>query len=198
MNKSSLGMKSKNQLIERFLGKKSGTDLSTVASSRTMSQLNVPEAFTRFDCHPGYEKLIVPQIAAGHLGLRNPFFISHDGSAGAITQIDGKEYINFSSYNYLGLSGHPLVNKAAKDAIDRYGTSASASRLVAGERPIQRELEEALADVYGTQNCIVFVSGHATNVSTIGYLFGPKDLVVHDSLIHNSVLEGTKTFRCYA
>jgi len=192
MNKSSLGMKSKNQLIERFLGKKSATDLSTVASSRTMSQLNVPEAFTRFDCHPGYEKLIVPQIAAGHLGLRNPFFISHDGSAGAITQIDGKEYINFSSYNYLGLSGHPLVNKAAKDAIDRYGTSASASRLVAGERPIQRELEEALADVYGTQNCIVFVSGHATNVSTIGYLFGPKDLVVHDSLIHNSVLEGIK------
>ena len=192
MNKSSLGMKSKNQLIERFLGKKSATDLSTVASSRTMSQLNVPEAFMRFDCHPGYEKLIVPQIAAGHLGLRNPFFISHDGSAGAITQIDGKEYINFSSYNYLGLSGHPLVNKAAKDAIDRYGTSASASRLVAGERPIQRELEEALADVYGTQNCIVFVSGHATNVSTIGYLFGPKDLVVHDSLIHNSVLEGIK------
>ncbi len=192
MNKSSLGMKSKNQLIERFLGKKSATDLSTVASSRTMSQLNVPEAFTRFDCHPGYEKLIVPQIAAGQLGLRNPFFISHDGSAGAITQIDGKEYINFSSYNYLGLSGHPLVNKAAKDAIDRYGTSASASRLVAGERPIQRELEEALADVYGTQNCIVFVSGHATNVSTIGYLFGPKDLVVHDSLIHNSVLEGIK------
>ncbi|NCB80347.1 MAG: aminotransferase class I/II-fold pyridoxal phosphate-dependent enzyme [Bacilli bacterium] len=192
MNKSSLGMKSKNQLIERFLGKKSATDLSTVASSRTMSQLNVPESFTRFDCHPGYEKLIVPQIAAGHLGLRNPFFISHDGSAGAITQIDGKEYINFSSYNYLGLSGHPLVNKAAKDAIDRYGTSASASRLVAGERPIQRELEEALADVYGTQNCIVFVSGHATNVSTIGYLFGPKDLVVHDSLIHNSVLEGIK------
>ena len=192
MNKSSFGMKSKNQLIERFLGKKSGTDLSTVASSRTMSQLSVPEAFTRFDCHPGYEKLIVPQIAAGQLGLRNPFFISHDGSAGALTQIDGKEYINFSSYNYLGLSGHPLVNKAAKDAIDRYGTSASASRLVAGERPIQRALEEALADVYGTQNCIVFVSGHATNVSTIGYLFGPKDLVVHDSLIHNSVLEGIK------
>ena len=70
--------------------------------------------------------------------------------------------------------------------------SFSASRLVAGERPIQRELEEALADVYGVEDCVVFVSGHATNVSTIGYLFGSKDLVVHDALIHNSVLEGIK------
>jgi len=78
------------------------------------------------------------------------------------------------------------------EAIDRYGTSASASRLVAGERPIQRELEKALADLYEVDECIVFVSGHATNVSTIGYLFGPKDLVIHDSLIHNSVLEGIK------
>jgi 8-amino-7-oxononanoate synthase len=84
------------------------------------------------------------------------------------------------------------VNKAAKDATDRYGTSASASRLVAGERPIQRELEVALAEFYEVDDCVVFVSGHATNVSTIGYLFGPKDLVIHDSLIHNSTLEGIR------
>jgi 8-amino-7-oxononanoate synthase len=152
----------------------------------------VPEAFTRFDRFPGYEKMLVPKAAADRLGLRNPFFIAHDGVAGAVTRIEGREYINFSSYNYLGLNGHPAVNKAAKDAIDRYGTSASASRLVAGERPIQRELEEALADLYEVEDCIVFVSGHATNVSTIGYLFGAKDLVIHDSLIHNSVLEGIK------
>ncbi|MGB9606579.1 MAG: aminotransferase class I/II-fold pyridoxal phosphate-dependent enzyme, partial [Bryobacteraceae bacterium] len=112
--------------------------------------------------------------------------------AAATTVIEGRSYINFSSYNYLGLAGHPAVNKAAKDAIDRYGTSASASRLVAGERPIQRELEEALAALYGAEECVVFVSGHATNVSTIATLFGPKDLVIHDALIHNSVLEGIK------
>ena len=106
--------------------------------------------------------------------------------------IGGKPYINFSSYNYLGLSGDARVNQAAKDAIDRYGTSASASRLVAGERPIQRELEETIADLYGVDDCIVFVSGHATNVTTIATLFGPKDLIVHDSLIHNSVFEGIK------
>jgi 8-amino-7-oxononanoate synthase len=112
--------------------------------------------------------------------------------AGATTRIAGREYINFSNYNYLGLAGHPAVGQAAKEAIDRYGTSASASRLVAGERPVQRELEEALAALYETEDCVVFVSGHATNVSTIGCLFGPKDLVIHDSLIHNSVLEGIR------
>jgi 8-amino-7-oxononanoate synthase len=194
MTKSSLGLKAKQQLIERFLGKKVGTGGTAAAQpvSRPMHRSNVPEAFTRFDRHPGYEKMLVPKAAADRLGLRNPFFIAHDGVAGAVTRIEGREYLNFSSYNYLGLSGHPAINKAAKDAIDRYGTSASASRLVAGERPIQHELEEALADLYGVEDCVVFVSGHATNVSTIGYLFGPKDLVIHDALIHNSVLEGIK------
>jgi 8-amino-7-oxononanoate synthase len=192
MNKSSLGMKAKAQLIDRFLGKKNGSEPSVSRSVHRVSQYNIPEAFTRFDAFPGYEKIMVPKIAATHFGVYNPFFIAHDGVAGAITSIEGKEYINFSSYNYLGLSGHPLVNQAAKDAIDRYGTSASASRLVAGERPIQKELEEALAELYETEGCVVFVSGHATNVSTIGYLFGQKDLILHDSLIHNSVIEGIK------
>ena len=194
MSKLPLGLKAKNQLIKRFLGKQANTGgtMPTQSASNILKRSNVPEAFTRFDRHPGYEKMLVPKVAADRLGLRNPFFISHDGVAGAVTRIDGREYINFSSYNYLGLSGHPAINKAAKDAIDRYGTSASASRLVAGERPIQRELEEALADLYEVEDCIVFVSGHATNVSTIGYLFGHRDLIIHDSLIHNSVLEGIK------
>lgn len=169
MIKSSFGLKAKNQLIERFLGKKVGASFfndrpaTYQPAGRLMSRSNVPEAFTRFDCHPGYEKMLVPKVAADRLGVRNPFFIAHDGVAGAVTRIGGSEYINFSSYNYLGLSGHPAVNKAAKDAIDRYGTSASASRLVAGERPIQRELEESLADLNEVEDCIAFVSGHATN-----------------------------------
>ena len=136
--------------------------------------------------------MLVPKAAANRFGLTNPFFWVHEGTAGATTRINGRDCINFSSYNYLGLNGHPAVSLAAKEAIDRYGTTVSASRLVAGERPIQRELEAALADLYGVEDCIVFVSGHATNVSTIGCLFGPKDLVIHDSLIHNSVLEGIK------
>ncbi|MDR2452034.1 MAG: aminotransferase class I/II-fold pyridoxal phosphate-dependent enzyme, partial [Candidatus Accumulibacter sp.] len=194
MNKTDLAQETRSRLIDRILGKKLEAGGAAIAMPpvRAKDHSSIPEAFTRFDRHPGYEKMLVPRAAADRFGLRNPFFIAHEGVAGAVTRIEGREYLNFSSYNYLGLSGHPDVNRAAKDAIDRYGTSVSASRLVAGERPIQRELEEALAELYEVEDCVVFVSGHATNESTIGYLFGPRDLVVHDNLIHNSVLEGIK------
>ena len=66
----------------------------------------------------------------------------------------------------------------------------SASRAVSGERPLHRELESALAGVYGVEDAVVFVSGHATNVTAIGHLFGPRDLILHDELIHNSTLQG--------
>lgn len=185
-----LVQKTKVQLIDRILGKKTsgrGMGLPAVPKSGSVA---IPEAHTRFDRHPAYEQMLVPKAAADRLGLDNPFFRVHEAVAGATTRIAGAEYLNFSSYNYLGLAGHPEVNQASKQAIDHYGTSASASRLVAGERPIQRELEQALARLYDVDDCVVFVSGHATNVSTIGYLFGPKDLIIHDSLIHNSILQG--------
>ncbi len=193
MNKH-LDLKLKRQLIDRFLGKKHGDSgtASCLPTSRTVQHAEIPEEFTRFDCHPGYERILLPKTMADRLGVGNPFFRVHDDTAGATTRINGREFINFSNYNYLGLAGHSDVNKAAKDAIDRYSTSVSASRLVAGEREVQRELEEALASLYEVDDCVAFVSGHATNVSTIGYLFGPKDLIIHDSLIHNSVLEGIK------
>ena len=153
---------------------------------------SIPDSWCRFDQHPDYQQLRILNEGAEKLGVGNPFFRMHDGLAGATTSIDGKSFTNFSSYNYLGLGGHPAVNAAAKAAIDRYGTSASASRLVSGERPIHRELEQALAAAHGVDDCVVFVSGHATNVSTIGHLFGPKDLIVHDALIHNSALVGSQ------
>ena len=153
---------------------------------------SIPDSWCRFDLHPDYQQLRILNEGAEKLGVSNPFFRVHDGLAGATTVIDGETYTNFSSYNYLGLVGHPMVSAAAKAAIDRYGTSASASRLVSGERPIHRELERALADVHGVDDCVVFVSGHATNVSTIGHLFGPRDLIVHDALIHNSALLGSQ------
>jgi 8-amino-7-oxononanoate synthase len=153
---------------------------------------SIPDCWYRFDLHPDYQQLRILNEGAEKLGVSNPFFRVHDGLAGATTVIGGETFTNFSSYNYLGLCGHPEVNAAAKAAIDRYGTSASASRLVSGERPIHRELEQALAAVHGVDDCVVFVSGHATNVSTIGHLFGPKDLIVHDALIHNSALMGSE------
>ena len=150
----------------------------------------IPEQHYRFHLHPGYQQIRIMNDGAARLGIGNPFFKLHEGTAGSTTNIGGKMYVNYASYNYLGLSGHPPVINAAKDAIDRYGTSVSASRLVSGERPIHRQLEQALARAYGVDDAITFVSGHATNVTTIGYLFGAKDLILHDEFIHNSALQG--------
>jgi 8-amino-7-oxononanoate synthase len=198
-NKGLFGLseQAKEELIKKVLSRKGTTpavsdDRSPTPLHTSKASKSISEEFTRFDRFPNYEKLLIPQVAAKRFGIENPFFKVHNGVAGSMTDIGGRPFINFSSYNYLGLNGHPRVNKAAKEAIERWGTSVSASRLVSGERSIQRDLETALAELYGVEDCIAFVSGHATNVTTIGYLFGPKDLIMHDALIHNSVLQGAQ------
>jgi 8-amino-7-oxononanoate synthase len=151
-----------------------------------------PEGATDFSTLPGFKELQTQSTFAKMIGLENPFFRTHERRAGAETLIGNRVLSNFSSYDYLGLNGHPEVQDAARSAIGRYGTSASASRLVAGERPIHRELERALADIYRAEDCVVMVSGHATNVGVIGQLVGPKDLIVHDEYIHNSIVVGAQ------
>jgi 8-amino-7-oxononanoate synthase len=184
---------SKERLIQQALGRR--LSRAGVPDFRRQAEVEprneaVPEQFRRFDQHPGYLNLRIINAGAERLGIASPYFKLHDGVAGVTTTIGAKDYVNYASYNYLGLSGDPRVNAAAKGAIDQYGTSVSASRPVSGEREIHRRLERALAETYGVDDAIVFVSGHATNVTTIGHLFGPKDLVLHDALIHNSVLQG--------
>ncbi len=136
------------------------------------------------------------------LGIDNPFFRSADGLQGRKTLIDGKPVLNFAWCDYLGLSGHPELIKAAKDAIDQFGTSISASRMVSGDTQLHRDLEREIAQTIGTDGALVFVSGHAANVSTIGTLMDDGDLIVHDEFVHNSAVVGmrlsgatTKTFR---
>ena len=114
--------------------------------------------------------------------------------------MEGRRYVNFASYDYLGLSQHPAVAEAAKAAIERFGTSVSASRIVAGERPLHGELERALADFYGVESAIAFVSGHGTNVSTIATLMSPDDLIVRrrlafDKKIVPRGIDGCENFR---
>ena len=181
------------EMLERQRRKQVAADAGhrEMAESRKRSLSDdIPDEFCRFDRMPGYQQIRVMEEGGKQLGIPSPFFKVHDGVAGAVTRIDGREYINFASYNYLGLCGHPQVNAAARAAVDRYGTSASASRLVSGERQVQQELEQALAQVYEVDDSVVFVSGHATNVTTIGYLFGHRDLILHDALVHNSILQG--------
>jgi 8-amino-7-oxononanoate synthase len=148
----------------------------------------IPPAFYEFQSSPEY--LTFQQFLEEGKKLGNPFFLVHEGITRDTTYIDGQELINYSSYNYLGLSGDLVVSAAAKAAIDQYGTSVSASRLVSGERPLHRELEHEIAEFLGTEDCIVYIGGHTTNVTTIGHLFGKKDLILHDALSHNSIVMG--------
>ena len=76
------------------------------------------------------------------------------------------------------------------DAVRRWGSSCSASRPISGEKPVHRELELELAKLLGTEDAIALVSGHATNVTVIGHLLGEGDLVIHDSLAHDSIMQG--------
>jgi 8-amino-7-oxononanoate synthase len=184
----------KDKLIHKALERRlrqAERESSDEASTRSpLGEINIPEQHYRFHLHPGYHQIRIINDGAARLGISSPFFKLHEGTAGATTHIGGREYINYASYNYLALSGHPEIAAAAKTAIDCYGTSVSASRLVSGERPIHRELEQAIAKVYDVDDAIVLVSGHATNVTSIGYLFGPRDLILHDEFIHNSILQG--------
>ncbi|SSW66975.1 aminotransferase class I/II-fold pyridoxal phosphate-dependent enzyme [Achromobacter agilis] len=183
----------KDKLIQQALERKlrqAAAPGSQALARPAEKKAEIPEEHYRFHLHPGYQQLRIINDGASRLGVKNPFFKLHEGTASAGTQIGGHGYINYASYNYLNMSGDPDVIAAAKAAIDRYGTSVSASRLVSGERPVHRELETEIAALYGVDDAVTFVSGHATNVSTIGYLFGPRDLVLHDELIHNSVLQG--------
>lgn len=175
--------------------------LSRVATTREPQGMEKPaparigtsntSRFTDFATLPGYEELRLQHAIGAKLGLENPYFRMHDARITARTQVDGRELINFSCYDYLGLNGHPEVTAAAKAAVDRYGISASASRHVAGERPVHRSLERALADHYSADDALVFVSGYATNVSVIGQLAGAKDLVISDQAVHNSAVMGS-------
>ncbi|MFT3730531.1 MAG: aminotransferase class I/II-fold pyridoxal phosphate-dependent enzyme [Hyphomicrobium sp.] len=137
-----------------------------------------------------YRSVIKTRQLTDRFGFSDPFYRSFDKCSGAYVEAEGKTYVNFASYDYLGLSSHPHVVASAKAAIDQYGTSVSASRIVAGNRPIHCHLESELAALYGTEAALTFVSGHATNVTTIGTVLDGDDAIFCDELVHNSVHVG--------
>ena len=141
---------------------------------------------------PGYVELQRRMKAAKERGFSIPYFQMHDEVKGVHSQIHGRDLVNFSSYNYVGLSGHPQVTAASIAATERFGTSVSASRLVAGERPPHRSLERKIADFLGTEDALVLVSGYLTNVTIISHLMSAGDLILYDSYSHDCILKGVR------
>jgi 8-amino-7-oxononanoate synthase len=198
---SDLTPEAQRELLRNFIARRKTAEpegspplpgTGATAGAPTPANAEVSASFYDFSLFPEYQQLHLFQSVAERGDINNPYFKMHQGIAAATTVVNNRELINFSSYNYLGLNGHRRIVDAAKAALDRFGVSASASRLVAGERPPHRDLERALADLHGVEDAIAYVSGHATNVSTISCLFGPRDLVMHDRLAHNSIIQGTQ------
>ena len=181
--------------IEKYIGRE--PKLSRRVIDQLAAETQPPiirqaeEADYSFANMPEYRKLKGTMSLLTATGLPNPYFPVHESVTRDTTVVDGRELVNFCSYNYLGMSGDPTVARAAKEAIDQFGTSVSASRLVSGEKTVHGELESAIAVLVGAEDSIVYVGGHATNESTIGHLFGTGDLIVHDALAHNSIIQGS-------
>ena len=161
------------------------------APAATLGRVKPPRDLS-FSSHPMYRQMKLQREFAKSAGLMSPYYKAHDARAGATSVLNGETVLNFASYDYLGFNGHREILSAVDEAVRDFGTSVSASRISAGERRIHRDLETALARNYETEDCVVFVSGHGAAVSTLATLFGPKDLIVHDALIHNCVIVGAQ------
>ena len=115
-----------------------------------------------------------------------------DSPQGPRVQIDGRELLNFSSNDYLGLANHPALKEAAVRAVEKFGAGAGASRLISGSMSPFHELEEALAAFKGTAAALTFSTGYATAIGVISALLGKDDIIVIDKLVHASIVDAAR------
>lgn len=116
---------------------------------------------------------------------------------GPVGRLEGQRVVSFASNDYLGLSSHPQLIAAAHEALDRWGTGATASRLVVGSRPIHDELEQRLAAWKKSERALVFPSGFSANLGVLSTLGGPDCHVVSDELNHASIIDGCRLSRAH-
>ena len=118
-----------------------------------------------------------------------------EGEQRARSVFDGREVINLSSNNYLGLATHPRLRERAIDAIERYGVGSGAVRTIAGTMSIHMALEQRLAEFKKTEAVVVFQSGFAANAGTVAAVLGKDDVVISDALNHASIIDGCRLSR---
>src|ERR687897_1744440 len=155
-------------------------------SARTLPRA-APDVFERARRHDRRE-----QLEAAREGDLLPYFRLLTSAAGPVVEMEGRETIMLGSNNYLGLTGDPRVNEAARAALETYGTALTGSRLLNGTIPLHVELERELAEWMGTEDAIVYTTGYQANVGCIGTILGPGDTVICDSGDHASILDGCR------
>jgi 8-amino-7-oxononanoate synthase len=136
----------------------------------------------------GHER--AEQLRAARAADVLPYFRTLEGPARPVVEMEGAERIMLGSNNYLGLTGDERVMQGARDALETYGTGLTGSRLLNGTIPLHLELEREIAEWMGTEDAIVFTTGHQANVGTLGTILAPGDTVVADAGDHASILDG--------
>lgn len=147
----------------------------------------VPDVFEKARTHERAE-----QLAAAKEADLLPYFRLLTSEAGPVVEMEGRETIMLGSNNYLGLTGDPRVKGAAREALERYGTALTGSRLLNGTIPLHVELEREIAAWMGTEDAIVYTTGYQANLGTIGTILEPGDTVICDSGDHASILDGAR------
>src|SRR3954462_9012853 len=148
----------------------------------------MPTATDVFAKVRGHER--AEQLRAAREADLLPYFRTVESSAAPVMEMEGAERIMLGSNNYLGLTGDARVIAGARDALERFGTGLTGSRLLNGTTELHLELEREIAEWMGSEEAIVFTTGHQANVGTLGTLLGPGDTVIADSGDHASILDG--------
>jgi 8-amino-7-oxononanoate synthase len=148
----------------------------------------MPTAIDVFAKVRGHER--AEQLRAAREADLVPYFRRLEGPAGPVVHMEGVDRIMLGSNNYLGLTGDPRVLDGARAALDRYGTGLTGSRLLNGTIDLHLDLERELAEWMGTEEAIVFSTGHQANLGTLSALLAPGDTVIVDSADHASILDG--------
>src|ERR1700757_4184079 len=115
-----------------------------------------------------------------------------EGEQKPVSVFDGREVINLASNNYLGLTSHKALRKAAVEAVRKLGVGAGAVRTIAGTMKLHMDLEEQIAKFKHTEACVVFQSGFTANAGTVSAVLGKDDLIISDELNHASIIDGAR------
>jgi len=148
----------------------------------------MPTAIDVFEKVRGHER--AEQLRAAREADLLPYFRRLESPAAPVVEMEGAERVMLGSNNYLGLTGDPRVMAGARDALERYGTGLTGSRLLNGTIDLHLDLEREIAEWMGTEDAIVFTTGHQANLGTLGTILGPGDTVIADSADHASILDG--------
>jgi 8-amino-7-oxononanoate synthase len=148
----------------------------------------MPTATDVFSKVRGHER--AEQLRAAREADLLPYFRTLQSPAAPVVEMEGAERIMLGSNNYLGLTADPRVVQGARDALERYGTGLTGSRLLNGTLDLHLQLEREIAEWMGTEDALVFTTGHQANVGTLGTILSPGDTVIADSGDHASILDG--------